>query len=122
VRADQVVGPVRGRTPVIVDDMISTGSTIAAAVEVLTAAGARADVLVAATHGVLSGAVADVLAPLPIRRIVLTDTLPGVRARLPAAEVVGVAGLLADGLAGPAWHMHGAGPPPGVASGLLRHL
>src|SRR6516225_7955889 len=51
----EVVGDVAGRTCIVVDDMIDTGSTISKAAEALFAQGA-AQVIVAATHGVLSGA------------------------------------------------------------------
>ena len=98
VRARHVLGDVDGRTPVIVDDMISTGATIAAAVDVVTAAGARAGMLVAATHGVLSGTAVDVLAALPVRRTLVTDTLVvrgGVR---PGMQIVSVAQVLADAI------------------------
>lgn len=122
VQADQVVGAIEGRTPIIVDDMVSTGATIQAAARVLAAAGAREGMLVAATHGVFSGSVADVLDRLPIQRILVTDTLPDVRDRLPSADVVSVADLLADTLDEPARFVPGADLPSGLASSLLRHL
>ena len=53
VVANRVVGEVRGRTCIIVDDMIDTGGTIAKAVKQVLEAGAT-KVVVAATHGVLS--------------------------------------------------------------------
>ncbi len=52
--ANRVVGDVEGRDCVLVDDLIDTGGTIAEAVKVIMAAGAKS-VTVAATHGVLSG-------------------------------------------------------------------
>lgn len=122
VQAHRVIGDVDGRTPIIVDDMISTGGTVAAAVQALTAGGAREDMLVAATHGVFSGPVRDVLDELPIQRIVVTDTLPDVRRRLPSAEVVSVAGLLADALDEPSRLASATDLPSGLAAGLLRHL
>ena len=122
VPADQIVGAVAGRTPVIVDDMISTGATIAAAAAVLARAGARERMVIAATHGVFSGAVVDALDRLPVDRLLVTDTLPDVRRRLPAADVISVAGLLAVALHEPGRFAPGADLPPGIASGLLRHL
>ena len=50
-----VVGDVRGRPCLIIDDMISTGGTIARAVEALLAAGARPEIVVAASHGLFVG-------------------------------------------------------------------
>jgi ribose-phosphate pyrophosphokinase len=54
-----VVGDVRGRPCLIIDDMISTGGTIAESVRVLAAAGAESEFVVAATHGVLLDGACD---------------------------------------------------------------
>ncbi|REF35709.1 ribose-phosphate diphosphokinase [Thermasporomyces composti] len=75
VVANRVVGDVEGRICVVVDDMIDTGGTVVKAADALLAAGA-ADVMVAATHGVLSDPAVDRLKNAPIREIVVTDTLP----------------------------------------------
>ena len=60
VKILEVVGQVRGRTCIIVDDMIDTGATIVNAAEALFEQGA-AQVIVTATHGVLSGPAVDLL-------------------------------------------------------------
>ena len=73
--ANRVVGDVEGRSCVLVDDMIDTGGTIAKAVQVLLDSGAK-DVIVAATHGVLSGPAVDRLSTCGAREIIVTDTLP----------------------------------------------
>nr|WP_297423658.1 ribose-phosphate diphosphokinase [uncultured Actinotalea sp.] len=73
--ANRVVGDVEGRTCILTDDLIDTGGTIAEAVRVLLAAGAK-DVIVAATHGVLSHPAAQRLQECGAREIVVTDTLP----------------------------------------------
>ncbi|MFH7600330.1 ribose-phosphate diphosphokinase [Streptomyces racemochromogenes] len=75
VTAHEVVGEVEDRVCVLVDDMIDTGGTICAAADALFAQGAR-DVIVAATHGVLSGPAADRLKNSRVSEFVFTDTLP----------------------------------------------
>jgi ribose-phosphate pyrophosphokinase len=98
VHAEELVGDVAGRPAVIVDDMISTGGTIEAAVRVLVAHGAAPDVIVAASHGLLVGPAAERLGRLPLRRVVVTDTVaPREGLDLPV-EVRSVAGLLADAI------------------------
>ncbi|GAA2758919.1 ribose-phosphate diphosphokinase [Actinopolymorpha rutila] len=75
VVANRVVGEVEGRTAVVVDDMIDTGGTVVKAAEALIDAGAS-DVIVAATHGVLSDPAVDRLKNARIREVVVTNTLP----------------------------------------------
>jgi ribose-phosphate pyrophosphokinase len=102
VVVQQLVGDVRGCTPVIVDDMISTGHTIAAAVRALLAAGALPDITVAVTHGLFVGGIGQVLAGLPVGRIVTTDSVPQ-RLDVPVpTTVASVAPLLADTIG----HLH----------------
>jgi ribose-phosphate pyrophosphokinase len=75
VKVHELVGEVEGRTCVIVDDMIDTGGTIVQAAEALMENGA-ADVLVAATHAVLSGPASERLRKSPISEVIVTNTLP----------------------------------------------
>ena len=96
VEVRQLVGDVGGKTPIIVDDMISTGHTVAAAVRALLAAGCEPDLTVVVTHGLFVGSIDRVLAGSPIGRIVTTDTVPP-RVDLPLpVKVVSVAPLLVD--------------------------
>lgn len=93
-----VVGDVRGKSPIIVDDIIATGGSIQHAVETLVREGARPEVRVVATHGVLAGDAARVLDHPAIQEIVVTDTIPvrpEIRRSLPRLHVVSVAELLA---------------------------
>jgi ribose-phosphate pyrophosphokinase len=75
VKVLEVVGQVEGRTCIIVDDMIDTGSTIVNAVDALFNQGA-AQVIVTATHGVLSGPAVDLLKNSRISELIVTNTLP----------------------------------------------
>ncbi|MDO5754537.1 ribose-phosphate diphosphokinase [Arthrobacter sp.] len=90
-----VVGQVKGRTCVLIDDMIDTGGTIAGAVRVLKDAGAK-DVIIAATHAVFSDPAAERLANCGAREVVVTDTLPiPPEKRFPTLTVLPIAPLLA---------------------------
>ncbi|MEU6862620.1 ribose-phosphate diphosphokinase [Streptomyces sp. NPDC046876] len=75
VTVHEVVGEVKGRVCVLVDDMIDTGGTICAAAEALFAHGAE-DVIVTATHGILSGPAADRLKNSKVSEFIFTNTLP----------------------------------------------
>jgi ribose-phosphate pyrophosphokinase len=73
--ANRVVGDVRGRICVLVDDMIDTGGTIVQAAEALARDGAGG-VVIAATHPILSGPAVDRLKNSAVTDIVVTNTLP----------------------------------------------
>ena len=75
VRVFEVVGDVQDRVCVVVDDMIDTGGTIVKAAETLFENGAK-DVIVAATHGILSDPAKERLQQSRISEVVVTDTLP----------------------------------------------
>jgi ribose-phosphate pyrophosphokinase len=75
VKVLEVVGQVKGRTCIIVDDMIDTGATIVNAADALFEQGA-AQVIVTATHGVLSGPAVDLLKNSRISEVIVTNTLP----------------------------------------------
>ncbi|MGH3426760.1 MAG: ribose-phosphate diphosphokinase [Mycobacteriales bacterium] len=95
VVANRAVGDVEGRVCVLVDDMIDTGGTICKAAEVLEKSGA-ADVIVAATHGVLSDPATERLKNSRISEVVLTNTLPiPAEKRLDKLTVLSIAPLLA---------------------------
>lgn len=72
-----LAGDVRGKTPIIIEDMISSGGSIIEAVDALLAHGCNPEIYVACTHGVFaSNAVERLTARPEIAEIVTTDTIP----------------------------------------------
>ena len=98
-RAVHLVGEVRGRRCLIVDDEIATGGTVLESADFVLREGAR-DVSVAATHAVFSGDAVQLLERSPIREVVVTDSIP-LRVENPGDKftVLSVAGLLAEAIA-----------------------
>ena len=96
VSVRRLTGEVRGRTPIIVDDMISTGGTIEAAVSALLSERCEPDITVVASHGLFVGPSAERLITTPVRRLIVTDSVATpVLPEFPL-EVVGLATLLAQ--------------------------
>ncbi|MBM2811768.1 MAG: ribose-phosphate pyrophosphokinase [Chloroflexi bacterium] len=94
----EMVGDVRGKVAIIVDDLISTGGTIAEAAHVLKMRGA-VEVRACATHGVFASTALGILADSDLSELVITDTVP-----LPAnagdhkVRIVSVAPLIAESI------------------------
>jgi ribose-phosphate pyrophosphokinase len=74
-KAMNVIGEVKGKTAIILDDMIDTAGTLTEAVHAVIDHGAT-QVYAAATHGVLSGPAIERLEKSPIQRVIVTDTIP----------------------------------------------
>ncbi|EHK88902.1 ribose-phosphate diphosphokinase [Saccharomonospora azurea] len=93
--ANRVVGDVKGRLCVLIDDMIDTGGTITKAADALKEAGAG-EVVIASTHGILSDPATERLAKAPVKEVVVTNTLPiPEEKRFPNLTVLSIAPLLA---------------------------
>jgi ribose-phosphate pyrophosphokinase len=93
--ANRVVGEVAGRLCVLVDDMIDTGGTIVKACEALLDNGAS-DVVIAATHGILSDPATERLSDCKAREVIVTNTLPiPEEKRFQGMTVLSIAPLLA---------------------------
>jgi ribose-phosphate pyrophosphokinase len=98
VKVHEVVGEVEGKTCLLVDDMIDTAGTITQAAEALVANGAS-NVIVAATHAVLSGPAVDRLKNSSINEVVVTNTLPiPDDRRFDTLTVLSIAPLLAQAI------------------------
>lgn len=96
--ANRVVGDVKGKDCVLVDDLIDTAGTIAGACKVLQESGAKS-VTVVATHGVLSGPAVERLKNCGAREVVLTDTVPiPEEKRWDGLTVLSIAPLLASAI------------------------
>jgi ribose-phosphate pyrophosphokinase len=90
-----VIGDVKGKTAVIIDDIVDTAGTLRAAAETVKDEGA-ARVFAAATHAVLSGRAFENLAASAFEQVVVTDTIP-LRPGAPGnIKVLSVADVLTD--------------------------
>ncbi|MEZ4520999.1 MAG: ribose-phosphate pyrophosphokinase [Thermomicrobiales bacterium] len=94
----EVVGDVEGKTTVIVDDMISSGSTMVRCAHKLKERGASR-VFAAAVHPILSGEASDLLEGSPIEKLYVTDTLQIPEEHMTdRLEILTVAPLLAEAI------------------------
>jgi ribose-phosphate pyrophosphokinase len=94
-----LIGDVRGRSTLIVDDIIDTAGTLVKTAEALVREGST-QVFAAATHAVLSGPAVERIEKSCIREVVATDSVPlGEEAKkLKKLKVLSVADLLARGI------------------------
>jgi ribose-phosphate pyrophosphokinase len=92
-----VIGDVKGKTAVLVDDMIDTAGTLKAAAETVLNEGA-ARVYAAATHGLFSGGAYEKLASSGFEQVVVTDTIPQRDGMPDNIEVLTCADLLTDSI------------------------
>ena len=101
VTGDLLAGDVAGATAVIIDDLVSTGGTLARAARAARQAGAT-KVIAMATHGLFMPGAAEALGDPAIDRLVVTDAVPAFRLEEGPAraklDVVGVAPLIAEAL------------------------
>ena len=98
VKVFEVVGDVKDRVCVVVDDMIDTGGTIVKAAETLFENGAS-EVIVAATHAILSDPARERLQNSNITEVVVTDTLPIPEDRkFPKLKILSIAPILASAI------------------------
>lgn len=94
-----LIGDVKGKTVLLVDDMIDTARTLVNAAKLLKDKGAKT-IWASATHGVLSADAMKRIEDSPIEKVIITDTIPQTKSALenPKIEVITVAQLLAEAI------------------------
>lgn len=95
-----LVGDVKGKTAILIDDMVDTGRTLALAAKTLTDAGAG-QVFAHISHGLLSGKATDLLRVLNLERLVVTNTIPNVEKAQQSAgklEIMDVSAVIAESI------------------------
>lgn len=94
----EMVGEVKGKTAIVVDDMISTGNTLLMATEALLEKGAT-EVYACATHGIFADDALEAIERSPIKRVVVTNTIPIQRESASTKlEVLSVGPLVAESI------------------------
>lgn len=97
-----VIGDVRGKTAVLVDDMIDTAGTISEGARLLRQEGAR-QVYACATHAVFSGPAVERLAGGLFEEVIVTNTIPiAAEKRFPQLTILSVANLIGETI----WRIH----------------
>ena len=92
-----VIGEVEGRNVILVDDMISTGTSIAEAARACRNNGAK-DIYICATHAVLSDKAVEKLDKASLKEVVVTDTIPLDGKNLSNLRVLSIANLLGEAI------------------------
>ena len=93
-----LIGDVRGKDVVVIDDMIDTAGTLIQAVEAVKREGARR-VLACAVHGVLSGPALKRIEESPLEEVIITNSVPLTPGKVsPKVHVLSVAPLLAEAI------------------------
>jgi ribose-phosphate pyrophosphokinase len=97
---ENIIGNVKDKTVLMVDDMISTAGTMCNAAKLCLDRGAKT-VFMAATHPVLCGPAVERLASIPIKKLIVTDTIPlkdNAREKLPNIQVLTVSELMGEAI------------------------
>ncbi len=99
VEMPNIIGDVKGKILLLVDDMVSTGGTLVSAARTAKEAGAE-KIFAAVTHGVLAGDAVRKIRESPIDRLYITDTIPldGKDKELGKAEVISMGPLLGEAI------------------------
>ena len=92
-----VIGDVKNKRPIMIDDMISTAGTMSQGIKALVGLGALPEVTILATHPVFTPPASERLDSAAIKNIFITDTIPN-KVNNPKIEVLSVASLLASAI------------------------
>jgi ribose-phosphate pyrophosphokinase len=97
---ESIIGNVKDKTVVMVDDLIATAGTVCNAAKLCMEKGARA-VYIGATHPVLCGPAIERLSGIPLKQLIVTDTIPmsdAAKEQLPMTHVLTVSDLLGEAI------------------------
>ena len=100
VEVGRIIGDVKGKNVLMMDDMISTAGTVCSAAELCAAEGAKS-IFVGATHAVLCGPAIERLSAAPIDKLVVTDTvtIPDEKIKaLKTLEILSIAELMGEAI------------------------
>jgi len=100
VEVGRIIGDVKGRIVLMMDDMITTAGTISGAAKLCKNEGAT-QIFIGATHGVLCGPAIERLSGAPVNQVVVTDTVPIPQEKLNAIgslKVLSVAELMGEAI------------------------
>jgi ribose-phosphate pyrophosphokinase len=92
-----IIGDVEGRNVILVDDMISTATSITEAAKHCRKKGAK-DIFICGTHAVLAGKAVEKLQKAPVKEVVVTDTIPTAGKEFSNLKVLSIANLLGEAI------------------------
>lgn len=94
-----IVGDVKDKTVLLVDDMVDTGGSIVACLEALKKFGCNPDIYLAATHAVFSGPAVERLSCAGFKEVVVTDTFPlPAEKRFDGLKILPIAPLIGEAI------------------------
>lgn len=92
-----IIGDIKGKNVIMIDDMIDTAGTITNAASALLDRGAK-EIYAACTHAVLSGPAIDRITASPLKEVVATNTIPNAHKNIDKLKVLSVAPMFGEGI------------------------
>ncbi|MBQ3141145.1 MAG: ribose-phosphate pyrophosphokinase [Clostridia bacterium] len=94
-----IIGDVKGKTAILVDDMIDTAGTLCNAAKAVVEIGGAKEVYACATHGVLSGPALQRINESPLKQVIMLDTIPFDRyEECPKIKMLSIAPVFAEAI------------------------